>query len=262
MTQQAPTGGAPSPEWPEAPSPASHVPYRNEAGDDPTTRSLVSRLGRTVIRSARLRADLRSIARYGRRAPLMYQRVWFRPRDCQQRTPGGSLASHTWAGHVLDGDWDLETVPFSEHPVARFCHLRWVEGVPWEDTGVYTWLMGRIEREGGVIDGCRTLDDVVARYEALDRIYEQVRREGRIRPQSAVPGRNERERGGIRICIGRYGQPIFNWAGHHRLAMARILDLDEVPGQLQVVHPAALPIWQRLYIRSRLARAALAQPGM
>ena len=195
----------------------------------------------------RLRSDLGSLARYGPHAPFAYQRIWFDPQICTKRTRDEVFESYTYSGSIVGGDWDLEATPVEEHPVLRFCRLHWEQEVPWEETGVYDWLLERIERSGDEVDGCRTREDVIARYERLDRLFEEVRYRGRLLTQSELRTRHERERGGIRVCVGRDGEPIFSWSGHHRLAIARIVGLREVPGQLHVVHPRALTIWRERY---------------
>lgn len=188
------------------------------------------------------RFDVGSIRRYGRHAPLRFQRIWFDPTECVRRTE--SFQTYRWAGRVMGGDWDLDSVPVEDHPIFRACRLHWEHGVPWAETGIYEWQLERIERLGAPIDGCSNREQIIERYDDLDRVFAEVRAEGRLRTRSELPGRLHRERGGIRINIGRRGEPIFCWAGHHRLAMARALRLERVPGQLHVIHPDALAVWR------------------
>jgi len=103
-----------------------------------------------------------------------------------------------------------------------------------------------IALHGGRFDGCETLEDVVRRYERLDEVFDQVRREGRLRTAAELGG-SFRERGGVYVHIGRHSQPVFSLRGNHRLAIARILSLSLMPAQLGVVHPEALPNWRRTY---------------
>ena len=103
-------------------------------------------------------------------------------------------------------------------------------------------MMERIA-ERGELDGCRSLDDVIARYERLDVMFERVTREKRLRTMSEVRPDNFRERGGVYIHIGRHNNPIFGGGGCHRLAMAITLGIDEIPAQVGVVHPDALARW-------------------
>jgi hypothetical protein len=196
-----------------------------------------------------LKLDAKNVVRYGRHAPFRFQRIWIDPNEVQRRTQ--EFRTYRWSARVVDGDWDLGAEPLEEHPVFIACRLHWGDGVPWAETGVYEWLLRRIETEGAPIDGCSNIDAVAVRYRALDAVFEQVRAEGALRPRSELAGRWGRERGGIRISVGRDTEPIFNWAGHHRLAMARILNLPQVPAQLHVVHPGALPTWRKRFARSR-----------
>lgn len=194
-----------------------------------------------------VRHDAANILRYGRDAPLLFERVWFDPQACTTRTEAHK--PYRLSGQVIGGDWDIEAVPFADHPVARACRSHWVDGVSWEGTGIIDWLLARIEQKGRAVDRCRTREDAMARYQKLDRLFEQVRSEGRLRTRRELGDRQVRERGAIRIDVGRDAQPILSWAGHHRLVMAQILELPRIPGQLQVVHPGAIPGWRAGYRR-------------
>lgn len=188
------------------------------------------------------RHDVANVLRYGRSAPLLFQRIWLDPSECTRRTE--TFREYTWSGRVMGGDWDLAAGLLEDHPVIRACRLHWKEGIAWEQTGVQEWLMGRIAREGAPVDGCSTIEDVRERYERLDRTYDVVSREGRLRSRREMPDAHFRERGGIVISVGRRGEPILCWSGHHRLAMAQVLELPRIPAQLQVVHPGALDLWR------------------
>jgi hypothetical protein len=191
--------------------------------------------------------DLENRRRYGRGAPHTFERIWIDPAGCEQRVQG---FDDRRSGRVVGGDWDLDNPPTDELPKMAFCRLHWEAGVPWEDTGMFDYLLERIERQDRSLYGCRTLDDLRLRYQMLDDVFEQVRREGRLRTRDEVEAGAIRERGGIVVHIDRWGQPVFAKEGCHRLAMARALDLRSVPAQVGIVHPDALDTW----------RAHLAEP--
>ena len=171
---------------------------------------------------------------YGKEAPRPLQRIWFDANACD--TSMAKAVPNSLSGKIVGGDWDLNATPLEKREVIRLCLMHWRDGVPWEDTGIYEWQLARIKDLGGVKDRCRTIDDVVARYQALDRMFEQARSERALRPgpHPAI------EPGGIRISLGRQRQPIFGHAGNHRLAAARVLGLTHVPAQVLLVHPHAL----------------------
>jgi hypothetical protein len=79
-------------------------------------------------------------------------------------------------------------------------------------------------------------------YSALDRIFEQVREEGRLRTRMEIDPGSFREDGGIAISIDEAGRLLHSGNGHHRLAIALVLGLSRIPAQLHVIDPAAIPL--------------------
>ncbi|MCO8127438.1 hypothetical protein NHL50_09465 [Acidimicrobiia bacterium EGI L10123] len=162
------------------------------------------------------------------------------------------------SGAVVGGEyWDLPAFALQEIPKIKACTERWRDGVPWEATNIFDVLLAELEA-GGVADGCRDMDQIIARYRRLDRQCELVKAEGRFRCRTEVWDGAFRERGGVRIHIGPNLEPVFGGSGHHRLAMAQVLGLEVIPAELGVVHPQALKNWRPRYMADRpRTRAAL-----
>ena len=59
------------------------------------------------------------------------------------------------SGRVLAGDWDLDTRKVRALTKVRLAISHWRDGVPWDDTGVYEYMLRRIRRYGKA-DGCTT----------------------------------------------------------------------------------------------------------
>ena len=151
-----------------------------------------------------------------------------------------SVFSRNDSGRIVDGDWDLKTIRFHDSSKYRFCHRHFVEGLSWKDAGVDAHFLKRIA-DGNIVDRLETLDDVRARYAALDALYESFRSGAPFKPlQSRRDWRGTRYRDGIYIHVNRDGKPIFGCAGYHRLAIAQILRMEKIPVQLGVVHALAL----------------------
>ncbi len=189
------------------------------------------------------RRDLGNIRAYGPAGPRFAQRIWVDPHDCETST--AQFGPHR-SGEVLAGSWDRRVVPTDEPWDMQACRRRWLDGASWEETGAFEQLLLGIASMGGRKDGCRTLEDVRARYEQLDRLYEQVRREGRLRSRAELPGRGFRERGGVLVHVGSRGQPVFGRHGCHRMAIARIVGLHVIPAQVGVIHPGGLDRWPEI----------------
>lgn len=194
-----------------------------------------------------LARDTSNIARYGPQAPRYAQLIWVRPADLNRRLiKSGKRSLRHNVGQIIGGDWDLHVEPMLSSGKVHAAVEHWRDGIPWEDTGAYDIMMKLIEAYGS-FDGCRTFEDVVARYKLLDEIFSVVLSEGRLRPRHELAEGRFRELGGVGVHIDRRGSPIWGFSGSHRLAMAHVLELPRIPAMLAVVHQDAMPNW-----RSRL----------
>lgn len=187
--------------------------------------------------------DARNLIRHGTAAPRWGELVWVDP---EAVTSFVSSHNRSYTGQVIGGDWDLATVPLIEHEKFVACHQHWVEGMPWEETGIIDLIVEDIEQYGSK-DGCTTREEVVSRYHQLDDIFEQVKEEKRLRTRQEVDPKAYREVGGIYIHIDRKDSPVFGNGGCHRLAIAHVVGLENVPAQVGVVHEEALGSWRRRF---------------
>ncbi|SNR26532.1 hypothetical protein [Puniceibacterium sediminis] len=210
--------------------------------DHPTLHPL--NLGRTIEAHVPRKAlrDWWNRVLYGPDAPLSDECIYVRPRDViygYAKDAGKRPLRRHESGRVVDGDWDLQRYSLESHLKLDSSRMHFVEGVPWEQTPLYDSLMRAISK-GHTPDGCATREDVLARYAALDRVFEDVQRLGRLLTRAEMPEYFRREHGGILIHLGRDGTFLRASGGMHRFAIAKILDLPEIPAQLGVVHPQAL----------------------
>lgn len=184
--------------------------------------------------------DCHNRLRYGPSAPRHAERIWIDPVGCRlalrsiRRQESGKVVGGSWppAGEVA--------VPIDSLPKFRFCVGRWVEGRSWEETGAYDFMLARI-RKNRSPDGCRSLDDVVRRYRALDRLFEQIRRDQRLKTRQELSFVFFRESGGVYAHLGAGGEAFLGAGGLHRFAIAAILGLRCIPAQLGCIHLSALP---------------------
>jgi hypothetical protein len=126
-------------------------------------------------------------------------------------------------------------------PRIKYCFEHWDNGVPWEHTGAYEVYAAQTGAN---------IDKVVTRYKKLDRIFETVRSEKRLRSREELNPKNFRETGGVRINIGPSGELIFIDGGHHRLAMALILELPVIPAQVGCISRDSLREFRKLRINT------------
>jgi len=195
-------------------------------------RSIEAQVPRKVVR------DLRNHLRFGSGAPLSDEQIWIDPAlvdHAYVRDPVAGVWRRRHSGQVTAGDWDRSLRPLRDMVKHRACVDHFERGLTWEETGIYDEMMRRIAH-GKVIDGCRSLADVRARYATIDALYDTIRRDGAFTPMAHHPERLRREHGGIFVHLSRDGTPILGGNGNHRLAIAQILKLPKVPAQVGVVH--------------------------
>ncbi|SFD46460.1 hypothetical protein SAMN04515678_101191 [Roseivivax sediminis] len=185
--------------------------------------------------------DLGNRLRYGRNAPLSDECVWIDPREAShayKRPKSGPVYLRRHSGTVADGDWDLGRREVDRMPKISACFRHFVDGESWEETGIIDEMLARIDKHG-LFDGCRNRADVIARYEGIDRMFDNVARTRRLEPVASRPERFRREHGGVLVHIDRDGRPMLAGNGNHRLAIARILGLERIPAQLGALHRRA-----------------------
>lgn len=134
-------------------------------------------------------------------------------------------------GEIVTGDWDQQTAEIATHRKFRSIRQHFEEGVPWEETPIYQFLERHIETEGP-IDGVASQADLDERYERLDETYHAIKQQG-YRSQRELQGDRFDE---ICVSIGRDGEVIFNASGWHRLSIAKVLGIDEIPVSVLLRH--------------------------
>ena len=135
-------------------------------------------------------------------------------------------------GWVIDGDWDQDCKRFLDLPIPRSIHNHYKNDVPWQET-----QLGELY-QGAEFD---------RKCEKIDRLYDRIRRDGfesqrrlvERAPDAAwrncnttiAPYTDE-----ITVDIGRDGEILWNMLGKHRLAIAKVLELPQVPALVFARH--------------------------
>lgn len=218
-------------------------------------------------RSRYLVRDFENLVRYGKHAPRAAQMITVDPREVRHVYYGalwdaelpagfvkpsdgaGPALGRAFTGSVVGGDWDLELVPLASCPKYRACVERYRFGKSWRETGALD-LMSEILRTRPGADGCHSEADVVRRFERLDATFREIGSERRLRRRRELDASTFRESGGVYMHIGRDATALFAGGGFHRLAIAKILELESIPAQLGVVHEQAIGVWKERFVRS------------
>jgi len=131
-------------------------------------------------------------------------------------------------GWVVDGEWDKQGAPYMDRTYATAISQRFKDGLEWDETV----LAEKYDHS--------TLE---ARGEKIDSLYHSIREGGyksqkqllEENPHAAWNGLNDVMHpiiNEIAVDIGRNGELLWNICGQHRLAIAKILDLDQIPVQV------------------------------
>lgn len=167
-------------------------------------------------------------------------------------------------GLIAGGDWDQSDQKFceatiydSETPdVTIYSGLKshFDDEIPWEETIFVQTLLDQLEEEQGVWHGCESEQDIFDRCVKLDELYSRIKNDGYKSRRELLQDSNDHMRripkfNPMRfyyvydevVCnIGRNGEFLFV-GGHHRLSIAKLLELDRIPIRIFVRHKE----WQK-----------------
>lgn len=145
-------------------------------------------------------------------------------------------------GGIVDGDWDHdvhEAIGLKYEGI----YERFVEGYAWENTGLFRQRYAPALRRGQRVRGCSTVQELVRQYEArYDTLYASIEKHGVMK--AALFGSTIQP---TYVFVGRGGEILW-FNGNHRLYLAKILDVVEMPVRVWARHRK----WQDL--RERIAR--------
>lgn len=152
--------------------------------------------------------------------------------------PRNTIVARKYAnrGKIMDGDWDGLTVRFEETDVFQSFRQHFLDGCPWNETPLYARVTKEIQA-GGVAYDCSSMTEYDAKLERMDGMYRAIQENGyqsqkEIAQRENHPYKGEDE---ISVCIGRDGDLLFE-DGRHRLCLAKILQVPQIPVKITVVH--------------------------
>jgi len=152
-----------------------------------------------------------------------YKIIWVDPNEI---THISGLHDKKRRGWVLDGNWDKECEYFLDKPVPNSIHQHYVEGVPWEDTSLSTLYDSpdKLKKKCGMIESLYNTIAEQGFKSQTELVNESPDESWKQSNATIAPLTNE-----ITVDIGRDGEILWNMLGKHRLSIAKVLDLDEVP---------------------------------
>lgn len=177
---------------------------------------------------------------------LMSQPYWI---DCTAirwggRPSGGELRKGNGLGHgmVFDGNWDLEDKHEIDAYLSQYIYSKTVfqifrDGMPCEKTDQYR-EMCRFVNQGlssqWQARGCHTETDIKSYFDEMHAVFQSIKENG-YQSQEQLGSSIWYDE--VKVFVDRNGE--FHKqqaAGHHRLAMARILNVPKIPVLVIGVH--------------------------
>lgn len=177
-----------------------------------------------------------------------WNRLWIDPQRLVRANY--ELPTDRGLGLIRSGTWDCErnVRAVDEYWSVRGLKERFNEGLEWRETSYVSEAKRRLEETGSVF-GYRDLEAFLQqRCEFIDELHSEMTEYG-YRPNApaghTVPETNYKQRPhqqlDVLVCIDRGGEILLR-DGHHRIALAQILDIERVPVHVIGRHHK----WQRI----------------
>lgn len=180
----------------------------------------------------------RNVRRHDRVAPVdPFRLYWVSPTRVTQKVSSQQSKQFNWrrdTGRVLGGDWDEKRRDIQDSSRNRMLVARFEDRCSWEETEYFLKKLEQIER--GQSEYYTSKANLYDKYERLDEVYESLREEGYRAQQSIHDTRTIEALEEITVHIDRDGTLLFRGVGFHRLALAHILNLEEVLVRVVVRH--------------------------
>ena len=145
-------------------------------------------------------------------------------------------------GKVIGGNWDISNYKFAEMNSYKAFEDRILKNAAWSDTEYYKQMLIDIDR-GKSRWNCSNRDELNTRCEYLDSLIKSIQENG-YKLSDEVQIENNKsylyKMEEVTVNIGRNGEILFE-NGRHRLAIAKILKIPEIPVKIVVRHKE----WQK-----------------
>ncbi len=170
---------------------------------------------------------------------------WVDPNIIQYALSERNFNKYRDMGKITGGDWDVDNIHFSQLDIYRAFHDHFLRNKAWQDTDFYQRVLHEIDTGNDRWD-CTSKSHFDARLHKLDSLYEDIKVNGYKSQEelfttamSHPPPIQILDE--IAVRIGRHGDILLQ-DGQHRLAIAQLLKVPQVPLKITVRHSE----WYRL----------------
>jgi len=168
---------------------------------------------------------MRSVLQGGPTNPL--QVLWIDPDQIIHIGIGwGKYNKRKEIGKIKGGNWDRNLMPFDQLDVYQSFKLHFIQGRRWEETSYYKTKANGFARYGKENDET-CCDKLSSEFQGYDSLYKEIQKDRFKSKRELLPsslGQSDE----ITVRISRDGAFLFE-DGRHRLAIAKLLDLEKIP---------------------------------
>lgn len=201
--------------------------------------------GGLVNQTLRIR-DITNRVRYGPDAPKYCERIWISPREVSGID--GTVASREMSARVVT-NWNQFFPNIGELRSERKIRSMWQrfgDGLPWEETDEFHHRV-EIYMRRKAMNRSDASAALLAYYQRYEIMYDEMRSSRQMKTRAQVRGNKAfREHGGVLIHVGPDGRLVHGGHGKRRFAIAHLLDLEQIPAVLGLIHVDALGHLPRL----------------
>lgn len=177
--------------------------------------------------------------------PDPFEPISINPKLIDYRSTERFIPEDRYLGQVKGGDWDEGKEVLKETVTYQGLKSRFIDGIPWEETVYFEKAESEIEKNGEFI-GCRTTEEFLdSRCEFVEQLYSCMKENGfKSHTENTVYDVNRPwsyyDPTGVSVVIDRSGEIILH-DGTHRVVLARILEIEQIPAHVLVRHKK----WQK-----------------
>ena len=195
------------------------------------------------------RRDLANKLKYGKHAPKHLETIWINPQHIDSFIPKEEILRVTGksrkeaSGCVVEWTNVSKIIPLENDFRYRYAFNRWRDGKSWNEIGVYEYMKNETKKYKDMSKA-----ELEKRYRKFDKLFENVKKDGRLKRRKEVDPSAFREENGVLIHVGEAGKLYFGGVGFHRFSIAKVLELQQIPACIGIVDESSIDYLQKLRI--------------
>jgi len=178
--------------------------------------------------------------------------LWVEPEKIKYMHDIGHSRPPDRYGYVISGNWDKYVISFDDHFIHQSLVDRYQHDMMWEQTKLYKKYTALLQ-DGDTPRGIQSMKELKNYLFNVDSLHDIINEKGyktqlqllKENPEMVHQQNNDACHpilNEICVNISRDGELIKRGSGHHRLSIAKILNIDKVPVIVKTRHKE----WQHL----------------